>query len=313
MDILLHHYAQSPFSEKIRLALAYKELAWGSVIIPPIMPKPNLMPLTGGYRKTPVMQIGQHIICDSLLMTKVLDQIQPAKTLFPAAQLAAVEALSRWGDGEFFRMTLPIAFQPEGLPQLFAGFSEDVLANFAGDRQTMFKDASVSSISTSMAKRFLQINLPKFETTLNASGAYFFGAEPTAADFSIYHPLWFVDLAGLLPDIIEDFPAVKNWFGLLSDLSSAATEEIADTQALTIAKEDTTDWQPLGSPIKLVKAEIGSPVAVIANDYGKDPVVGELIACTTEEIIIKRDAEVNGESTEVYVHFPQFGFEIKKA
>ena len=313
MDILLHHYAQSPFSEKIRLALAYKELAWGSVIIPPIMPKPNLMPLTGGYRKTPVMQIGQHIICDSLLMTKVLDQIQPAKTLFPPAQLAAVETLSRWGDGEFFRMTLPIAFQPEGLPQLFAGFSEDVLANFAGDRQTMFKDASVSSISTSMAKRFLQINLPKFETTLSASGAYFFGSEPTAADFSIYHPLWFVNLAGLLPDIIEGFPAVKNWFGLMSDLSSAATEEVADTQALTIAKEDATDWQPLGSPIKLVKAEIGSPVAVIANDYGKDPVVGELIACTTEEIILKRDADFNGESTEVYVHFPQFGFEIKKA
>ena len=60
-DILLHHYDNSPFSEKIRLALGLKRLAWRSVIQPNMMPKPHLVPLTGGYRRIPVLQIGADV------------------------------------------------------------------------------------------------------------------------------------------------------------------------------------------------------------------------------------------------------------
>ena len=60
-DIILHHYEISPYSEKVRLGLGLKGLAWGSVEIPVIMPKPDLTALTGGYRKTPVLQIGTDI------------------------------------------------------------------------------------------------------------------------------------------------------------------------------------------------------------------------------------------------------------
>jgi hypothetical protein len=35
-----------------------KNVEWTSVLISRIMPRPDLMPLTGGYRRTPVMQIG---------------------------------------------------------------------------------------------------------------------------------------------------------------------------------------------------------------------------------------------------------------
>ena len=60
-DLILHHYPTSPFAEKIRLVLGYKKLAWKSVIIPMIMPKPDVVALTGGYRKTPILQIGADI------------------------------------------------------------------------------------------------------------------------------------------------------------------------------------------------------------------------------------------------------------
>ena len=53
--IILHHYDISPYSEKVRLGLGLKGLAWASVEIPVIMPKPDLTALTGGYRKTPVL------------------------------------------------------------------------------------------------------------------------------------------------------------------------------------------------------------------------------------------------------------------
>ena len=49
-DLILHHYPTSPFSEKVRLVLGMKRVAWRSVIVPAIMPKPDVVALTGGYR-----------------------------------------------------------------------------------------------------------------------------------------------------------------------------------------------------------------------------------------------------------------------
>ena len=40
--LILHHYPSSPFSEKIRAVLGFKQLAWKSVIIPSVMPKPDV-------------------------------------------------------------------------------------------------------------------------------------------------------------------------------------------------------------------------------------------------------------------------------
>ena len=69
-EIILHHYEISVFSERVRLALGLKRLSWNSVTIPHMLPKPDLMPLTGGYRRTPVMQLGADIYCDTLLILR---------------------------------------------------------------------------------------------------------------------------------------------------------------------------------------------------------------------------------------------------
>lgn len=60
-QVMLHHYPQPPVTEKVRVVLGMKDLTWKSVEIPRLPPKPNLMPLAGGYRLTPVMQIGADI------------------------------------------------------------------------------------------------------------------------------------------------------------------------------------------------------------------------------------------------------------
>ncbi|MEO1334102.1 MAG: glutathione S-transferase N-terminal domain-containing protein, partial [Myxococcota bacterium] len=65
-SIILHQFERSPYSEKIRLALRIKNLDWVGVDVPVILPKPDLMPLTGGYRRTPVLQVGADIYCDTL-------------------------------------------------------------------------------------------------------------------------------------------------------------------------------------------------------------------------------------------------------
>jgi glutathione S-transferase len=55
---ILQHYNTSPYAEKVWTGLGLKGLAWASVELPVIMPKPNLTALTGDYRKPPVLQIG---------------------------------------------------------------------------------------------------------------------------------------------------------------------------------------------------------------------------------------------------------------
>ena len=81
--IILHHFDRSPFSEKIRVVFGHKGLSWRSVRIPQIMPKPDLMPLTGGYRRTPVMQIGADVFCDTQIIIREIERRFPSPTLFP--------------------------------------------------------------------------------------------------------------------------------------------------------------------------------------------------------------------------------------
>jgi len=82
-DILFHQYDSSPFSEKVCVCLGIKKLAWTAVDQPVIMPKPELVALTGGYRRIPVMQIGADIYCDSQLIVRELERRFPEPTLFP--------------------------------------------------------------------------------------------------------------------------------------------------------------------------------------------------------------------------------------
>ena len=128
-DIILHHYETSPYAEKVRLGLGLKGLAWASVEIPVIMPKPDLTALTGGYRKTPVLQIGADIYCDSQLIMRELERRHPSPSFYPAGRGSA-DALAWWAEKTMFSPAVSIVFakRPDTLPE---GFLED-RAKFSG-------------------------------------------------------------------------------------------------------------------------------------------------------------------------------------
>lgn len=84
---ILHHYPVSPFAEKVRAMLGFKGLAWKSVQIPLILPKPDVVALTGGYRKTPILQLGADIYCDTALIARVLERLAPAPSPWKPAAL----------------------------------------------------------------------------------------------------------------------------------------------------------------------------------------------------------------------------------
>lgn len=85
-ELILHHYPTSPFAEKARLLLGFKQLSWRSVMIPPVMPKPDLVALTGGYRKTPVLQVGADVYCDTALIARRLEQERRSRRCSPKAR-----------------------------------------------------------------------------------------------------------------------------------------------------------------------------------------------------------------------------------
>ncbi len=111
-DLILHHYPTSPFAEKVRLILGHKQLAWKSVFIPMIMPKPDLTALTGGYRKTPVLQIGADIYCDTALIGDVLEQLLPTPTIYPESVKGVSRIVAQWADSALFTAAMAYNFQP---------------------------------------------------------------------------------------------------------------------------------------------------------------------------------------------------------
>ena len=137
--IILHHYGLSPYSEKIRSILGYKKLAWHSVTAPVIMPKPDVVALTGGYRRAPAMQLGRDIYCDTRLICRVLDRLQPEPPLVPnhlRASCMAFAALQR----NLFFATIPVAFQPAGLKFLAGKLGPELLQRHVyGNIEAFFK------------------------------------------------------------------------------------------------------------------------------------------------------------------------------
>src|SRR3981189_3305620 len=126
--IILHHFDQSPFSEKIRLIFGLKNIAWTSVRISRIMPRPDLMPMTGGYRRTPVMQIGADIYCDSQCILRELERCFRQPTPLPDKDTGLAWASAMWTDRSFFQNTVNL---------VFGSLADKVPQEFIADREKL--------------------------------------------------------------------------------------------------------------------------------------------------------------------------------
>ena len=168
-DLILHHYPSSPFSEKIRLVLGYKKLAWKSVIIPPIMPKPDVLALTGGYRKTPVLQVGADIYCDSALICDVLEHVQPEPPLYPPHLKGVARVFAQWADTTLFWAAMAYNLQPKGAAHVFAKAPPEAAKAFGEDRKAM----SSNMVRLRPARRHLGLPLLPAAHRPHGGGARF--------------------------------------------------------------------------------------------------------------------------------------------
>lgn len=306
-EVILHHYDASPFAEKARMMLGFKGLAWRSVEIPRIMPKPDLIALTGGYRRTPVMQVGADIYCDTAMMARQLDRIQPLPALYPEGRESVAASTAHFADQVMFQHGVALNFQPHAVAERFRGAPDEVKKAFQADRKKLFEGGSASPLHPAQALSQWPTLMGRLEQQLEDSGTFLLGEEPCIADFSYYHALWFVRGNPAIANMLDPFPQVLAWMDAVAACGHGESSPLDGADAITMARDadpaplPDTDFRDING------TEAGQAVAVSAVDYGVDPVSGTLVYQDAEEIVIRREDERAGV---VHVHFPRYGFRI---
>ena len=306
-EIIFHHYPNSPFSEKVRLMFGFKKLAWKSVIIPAIMPKPNLTALTGGYRRTPVMQIGADVYCDTALIADVLERLAPEPSLYPAQSAGLAHTLAQWADSTLFWTMITHLFQPAGMQSAFGNLTPEQIKAFGADRAAF--RGSLPRMSLPEATGSLAEYLRRLERMLADGTPYLLGAQPCIADFSVYHSVWFLQSAPPVAGVLDAAPKLKEWAQRMTAFGHHQFDKVSAEYALEVARNS----QPADTAhvpfIDFHGVALGERVAIMPTDYGIDPVEGELVISTDNELALRRTDPVAGT---VVVHFPRIGFQLKK-
>ncbi|MBE7375496.1 glutathione S-transferase family protein [Pseudomonas lopnurensis] len=308
-ELILHHYPTSPFAEKARLMLGFKQLSWRSVMIPPVMPKPDLTALTGGYRRTPVLQVGADIYCDTALIARRLEAQKATPALFPEGGEFNVAALAQWADSVLFLNAVSLVFQPESMALRFAQAPREFVQVFSKDRAQLFGNGTVTRVPLEQAKNDWPVFMARLQQQLaREEGEFLFGSAPSLADFSVAHCLWFLRATPVTAPLVDDYPEIRVWLDKVLGVGHGSHSELSAEEALRMAREAEPVAVPEEPFVEPNGFHEGQRVAICAVDYGADPVEGELVFAGVEESILRRTDDRAGV---VHVHFPRIGYRIE--
>lgn len=308
-EIIFHAYPQSPVAEKVRVAFGIKGLAWRSVEIPRLPPKPMLTALTGGYRRTPVMQIGADIYCDSQCIIRELERRYPDNSLMPTADHGLMWCLSRWTDGTLFDQTVRHVLGSAG---------DKLDKDFAADRGRLYLGedwaAGLKEAHANLPHLVAQMRAPLswLDAQLADGRAFMLGDAPAAIDAQFYHVIWF--LRGRWsdgPSFLSEFTNLVRWEDNVRAIGHGTSSQMDAQEAIARAKNldpiaptGVTSHEPQG----LV---VGQQVTVSPDvNGGEQPVEGSIRFADAETVVIERSAEDVGT---VCVHFPRSGYRIDVA
>lgn len=317
--VYFHHYPMSPFAEKVRLMLGYKQLTWQSVIVPAINPKPDVVALTGGYRKTPLLQIGNDVFCDTTLIADVLEHLVPTPSFYPQGQKGLNRAVAQWADHHLFWGAMAYNFQPKGMAQLFEGAPPEAVKAFGADRGAMAVGMTRTrpADGTSAYKSYLR----RMADMLHEQGGatpYLLGTSaPSLADFAAYHSVWFTQhRVPALAAILATAPAVQDWLTRMTAIGHG--QMVKSTSEAALAASRAAAQAGERADVALFGAQdvfqddhgipLGTTVTIAADSFGTEPSIGILRAATRTRYTLEREDERAGR---VRVHFPRIGYVLK--
>ena len=227
-DLILHHYDLSPYAEKIRLCLGLKNLQWRSVQAPMVMPKPDHVELTGGYRRVPVLQIGADVYCDTHCIARVLDRLHPEPPLSPRGLETVEHGLSRWAESTFM-MVIYAFFGIGGI------FPEEFVED---RRKTMVPPGTdLDAAAVILPTKLLQIraNLDRLEELLADGRSFLLGTDPCLADLSAFHPIMMLGLHERTSSLLLSCERVREWQERVRGIGHGKRTEIESAASLAIA------------------------------------------------------------------------------
>ena len=300
-SLILHQYDFSNFAEKARLMMGFKDLAWRAVEIPPIEPKPKLTPLTGGYRRTPVLQDGADVWCDTKLIARELERRVPQPTFYPPNSSGTADAIAWWAEQQFMR---PTALYVSGIN------ADHMPEGLHADRAKLH-GLPVPSIEAvrKAAYRNLQLVRPqvKWIADMLADGRpYLLGDLPCIADFATYHVVWFFRGRHIdCREVLNAYPRLIAWRDRMAGIghghrtNTDADEALVEARAATPATPRASEPQE-GDPLP------GQRARVRASDNARDWIEGEVHFIDADEIALLHE---NDEVGQVVVHFPRLGYD----
>lgn len=299
--MLLHHYALSPFSEKIRLMLGYQQQSWSSFVVAPLPPRPVTDALTGGYRRIPILQQGADVLCDSKLIAHDLSRQLQAPELDYWQLNQEQQQLADYLDSEFLFVALNSCPPLKLLGLLKQSLSVWGLARFMWDRLGIAKEAKEGG-SKGGYRRYRQ-QLQSLEQQLQQP--FLYGDSPNYVDFCLYPSLWFV-MAKAEQSLPEPLPKLTAWFKRMQAFGHGDIQELSRGEVARLAQEHT--------PKTLVQTDnhpmLDKPVSVGPLDYARDQTQGTLVAVTAHRWVIKQKTERFGD---VHIHFPNTGYALRDA
>ena len=303
--VILHQYDFSPFSEKVRLAFGLKGMEWHAVDVPVAMPKPDLMPLTAGYRRAPVMQVGADVFCDTLLILREVERLRPEPSLYPDGQEGLAHALSWWAERTTFVPAAALATSVIG-DQLPAAFIEERKSFMNHD---FSKEASLRDRPLNVQR--LHAHMAWLAQMLGGGRDFLLGRAASAADLSAYHTIWFARRnGGAEAEAALPLAPLLGWMDRVAALGHGTRREMPAGQALDIARasEPRAPGIPAdGDPSGL---RAGQEVVVRADDRGRDPIRGALVAADAREVVVMHR---NDQVGAIHIHFPRAGFDVQPA
>lgn len=298
-DVILHHYWLSPYAEKIRRILGWKGIPWRSVEIPIVMPKPDLTALTGGYRKTPVLQIGADVYCDTDLIARVLERVQPAPTLFPPGAESLSYMIGPWQNELFMLCVYQVGTAAPVFPE---GFVED--------RAKMIEGFSMERIAAGVGpqREQLRARLELLDRLL-ARRSWVLGDAASLADFALFHPVFVLRSFEQTAGMLAPFANVRAWADRLDAVGHGDFEPLAGAEAVEIARAATPTGGLAVAPGEPNGLGAGDEVEVLHESFGNDPTRGILVGADVHEIAVRREDPRAGT---VVVHFPREHYMVRR-
>ncbi|HWJ39965.1 MAG TPA: glutathione S-transferase family protein, partial [Candidatus Limnocylindrales bacterium] len=262
----------------------------------------KLIPLTGGYRRIPVLQIGADVWCDTGIVIRKIDELKPEPTIYPGGLTAAADTMNQWADRRMFWSTTPVIFEK---------LAAVVPKEFIEDRSKMMKGANFGEIARSApdSRNQLRAFLEILDRQL-ASSPFLLGDSFSLADAACFHPVWFLRAEPTAFGLAQKFPHLMRWFERIDAMGYGDVRPMDPDEALKVAKDsDPAATEDIDShdPNEL---KAGTRVSVTPDDYGFDPVTGRVVVSTIHEIAIERDVPELGK---IVNHFPKIGFRIAAA